>query len=61
MTSLAGNAPAASFLVADDDSIRKRVKAVLFAEHGEQLHRRLISPFRHRLCRGRVGAGEIAA
>ena len=58
---VAGNAPRTAFLVADDDTVRKRVKAVLFTEHGEQLHRRLISPFRHRLCRSRVGAGEIAA
>ncbi len=54
------NAPRTSFLVADDDAVCQRVKAVLLTEHGEQLHRRFIRPFRHLLCRCHIGAGEAA-
>ncbi len=57
----AGNAPRTAFLMADDDAVRKRVKTVLFTEHVKQLHRRLISPFHHCLCRRSIGAGEAAA
>jgi len=47
---VAGNAPAVTFPVADDDAVRQRVQSVFLTEICEQLHRRLIGPFCHHLC-----------
>ena len=58
VTVVGGDAPLAALLVADDDPIPQRVEGELPAEHGEQLHRRLIGALGNGLGGGKVRAGE---
>ena len=53
-----GDAPLAALLVADDYPIPQRVEGEPTAEHGEQLHRRLVGALGHSLGGSLVGAGE---
>ena len=58
---VAGNAPAVTFPVADDDAVCQRVQAVFLTEHGKQLHCHLIGSLCHFLCRSDIGTGKVRA